>query len=317
MQDSILRQAYEEITEDNKLILLATITSFFHSIIFVAYLLYQSYSVMTKANINETFGLLSKYAQQLFAGWNGFIRVAIFIVIFFIGYFLLPPITEWSIVHYISSEKKSWTISLVHGFKKFFTMFEYSGIVSIFSYFIIILALWRLYVLEILGNPVVLFLLGIWFAVIFGVGLFLPYVRFLIILEWYWLSDAIKTSMGLAFDNFRLTLRYVLISYLLYLRVLLNIVIVIWIPFVLLYIAMHLDLKMTENLKNFFYVLFFLLICLTAYVNGIVDAFFVSYWYKVYNQLPWERSPPPAPAPKSHDNHGHDDHWHGHDEHHH
>jgi hypothetical protein len=55
----------------------------------------------------------------------------------------------------------------------------------------------------------------------------LPYVKFLITLENLSLKDAIKKSIDLATENLGLTFKFVIINYILYLRFVINILLII------------------------------------------------------------------------------------------
>jgi hypothetical protein len=165
----------------------------------------------------------------------------------------LPPIAESSLIYYL--EKREIGYALKNGIKKFFVMFELHGILSVFNFLVFIIAVSRLYIMDILTNPVIIFILIFWLILILGLAFFLPYTKFLITLENKNLKEAIQESIKLALDNLGITLKFVLVNYLLYIRFILNILIIIFLPLLLvrtttLFIK---DLKNSAIFKTFFW----------------------------------------------------------------
>lgn len=286
MHNEILINSYQNLIEDTKLIRLATITTIIHSIIFVLYVLYQSYFFITSLEwSSSSFSHFQVYLEFIF--WNTsmtvyFISILIILVIW---YFLLPPVAEATLIYYIDSKNKSWSLSLSKWFMKFFVMFEYSGLFSLFTFFIFIVAYSRVYVMWIHSNPFVAAIFVIWFLIIVWVSILLPYVKFIIVLENKWVMDAIKESINYTIKNMRLTLRFVYISYLLHLRFLLNILMILWIPAVLIYLSFRFWYDNQDYLRTWIYIVIVLLLLMTAYINGIIEAFFTGCWYQVYQNV--------------------------------
>lgn len=286
MKEEILSKSYQAILEDTKLIRLATITTIIHSIIFVLYVLYQTYFVIHSLE-GKSFGVenIQNYLKFLFWGDSFTVIFISIVIILVIWYFLLPPIAEASLIYYIDSKEKSWTQSLTKWFLKFFLMFEYDWLISLFNFLIFFVAFGRVYVMDIADNPFVIAIFIIWFLIIMWVSIALPYTKFYIVLENKWVTDSIKASVHLALQNIDITLRFVWISFLLYFRFLLNIIFIIWVPAILIYIVMKFWFDKVEAVKYIMYVVIIVLILLSAYMNGIIEAFFTSFWYRVYKNL--------------------------------
>lgn len=286
MNEEILIKSYHDMIEDNKLIRLATITTIIHSIIFVLYILYQTYFVVHSLEWTSMWmENIQRYLQFLF-GWNEFTIIFIsVIIILVIWYFLLPPIAEASMIYYINSKEKSGTQSLTRWFLKFFAMFEFDSLISLFSFFMFFVAISRVWVMGIGDNPFILAISIMRFMIIIIVSILFPYTKFFIVLENKSVTDSVKASMNMALNNINITLRFVWISYLLYLRFFLNIIFVIWVPAVFIYIAMKFWFDKNDSLKYIIYWVICILIMLSAYINGIIEAFFTTYWYKVYQKL--------------------------------
>lgn len=276
-------EAYQEISNDNKLIRLATLTTIFHSLILVLYILFQTHFVITNlshTNINID---LQTYWNLLF--WHSWVTIIFVIIglILIIWYFFLPPIAEWALIHYVASKNKSWTSSLWKWFLKFFPLFEFHWLISLFNFLVFFVAISRLYVIWILFNFFVMSIVIIRLLFIIWVWLLLPYAKFFIVIHNQWVYESIKDSISMAFENFRLTLKFFLISYFLYLRFLINIILIIWLPLIIMYIAIKFGLE--DNATYLIYSVLWIMIILTAYINWIIEAFFVSFWYKVFTYI--------------------------------
>lgn len=284
MTKKILKESYNEILEDTKLVKIATITTIFHSLIFVCYILYQIYVVISSfewsniASFDKIFEFVSVItSNSTFVYWFWWILVVIVI-----WYFLLPPVAEAALIYYINDNKKCWTDSIWKWLVKFFPMFEFNTITSFFKFFVFLFALSRVYVLWILDNVLIMIVFWLRFAVIVISTLMLPYTKFLIVLEWESWLDAVKISIRMTLEHFNLTLKFILINILLHVRLLFNIFMLVWIPLCLIYILITFDFFHNVLFLSIIYATIFLLIILTAYINWIIEAFFLTYWSKVY-----------------------------------
>lgn len=284
MSDSILKQAYFNIVNDAKLLKLATITSIFHSLIFISLILWQSY-IRVKWTDTIKLNKIQDYVQFLFWSDQVLWIFIICIIIFIIWYFLLPPVWEWAIIHYINSEKKWWTDSLGKWFSKFFPMFEFNALMSMFNYIVFIIAVIRVDAMWILSNPIVIVVFCFWVFIILIVNSLMPYAKFLIILDNKSLSEAMWESAKLVFENFPTTMKYILISILLYIRFVFNILLIVWVPALLIYIAIKFEFWLSENIKWVIYLLLLSIILFVSYLNWIIEAFFLSFWNKVFHQI--------------------------------
>jgi hypothetical protein len=68
-------------------------------------------------------------------------------------------------------------------------------------------------------------------------------------------------------------------------RFFLNILIVLWVPFLIAYIASVTNVLDQWWMEFIIYFTVILLILWTIYMNSIVDAFFSTYWYKIYMKI--------------------------------
>lgn len=91
--------------------------------------------------------------------------------------------------------------------------------------------------------------------------------------------------MQLGLENLRLSVKFALISYVLHLRALINILIFLGIPALIIYGATKLDISSQGFIKYVIYGTLIILGLLTAYINGIVEAFFTTIWYNIYKKM--------------------------------
>ena len=68
-----------------------------------------------------------------------------------------------------------------------------------------------------------------------------------------------------------------------YIRFLINIVILVGIPILVLYLFLKTGVANLELVKYSIFFIMFLLFLLTAYVNAIIEAFFISMWYNIFS----------------------------------
>lgn len=285
-QNSIVAYAYDHITDDTKFIRLTTITTFIHSMIFLLQIIYAVYQVVLSRQWTEMpIGNMFDFVTQLFSGQNVLIRFIIVGAILAIGYFLLPPIAEAAMIFYLDNHERKWTMSLGRWFTRFFPMFEYHGIMTFFNPLIFFIFASRFWMLGLLSNALVLTILILWWLIIFFTAIFLPYTRFIIVLEGLSPIKAIKKSMIISLENLRQSVKFAIASYVLYLRAIVNILIFLGIPALIIYLATQLDISSQWFVKYIIYWTLAVLGLVTAYINGIVEAFFVTIRYKIYKKM--------------------------------
>lgn len=79
--------------------------------------------------------------------------------------------------------------------------------------------------------------------------------------------------------------RFVIINYILDLRFILNLVLLVALPLAMVYVADRFRVLDSNFFSGGIYIMFTILFLLVAYINGIVEAFFTTYRYKLYTQL--------------------------------
>lgn len=185
MKDSILAHAAHEVTEDPKLIRLATITSFIHSIITFLYLIYIiSNFIATVSKGDNTFlQLVEEYIGLISLNSASIITLIIVALILLIGYALLPPVGDAGIISYLDTPQKSLSKALITGSSHFFQMFEFNAAIGLFNITTFLVLVSRMYMMNILDSVVAIVVIVIWLSLIFLIALFLPYTKQLITLQ--------------------------------------------------------------------------------------------------------------------------------------
>jgi len=97
--------------------------------------------------------------------------------------------------------------------------------------------------------------------------------------------DAMKKSMTMALENLKASVKYALINYLLQIRVVINIVIFLGVPALLIYGATQLNITNLLIVQYIIYGTLIILGLLTAYINGLIEAFFMTVRYHFYKKI--------------------------------
>ncbi len=286
-KDEILRSAVLQVGDDTKFVRLATATKIVHSLLFTLYLIYLVVAIATKTqgSDNIVLELLKEYASIMLSNAWLIVIFLIIVVIALVGYFILPPIGEAAMIYYLDDPEKRGTLSFAKGMYKFFPMFEYNALVSVVNALTFFVVVTRMYVLGILRHWFSITILVLWISVILFVSFLLPYTRLLIALENEDFFPAMRKSGWMSVRNFSTTVKFVIISFMLYARFIVNIVIVVWIPLLLIWVGTWLGLDKIEFLQVVFIAIIVWLILLVSYIEGIIEAFVMTYWYKVYKHI--------------------------------
>lgn len=282
----ILKESFQEISHDTKLIRLATITTFIHSLIFVLYISYRASNVLATYQWGDN-ALVETLISYIHIG-NSSVDITLIIIIgilLLIWFSILPPIGEGAMIFYLDNPKKQGSVSLGKWLNTFLQMFELDAALYAFNVLTFLIALFRVYVMWILDNGFIITLMTIWWFVIIIVAFLLPYSKLFITLEKQKFFDAMKLSMNLSIENFALTIKFIVVDIILHLRFLINIIIVFGIPLGLMYLWSKLGITHNSFVRGIFVVLVVGLFLLTAYINGIIEAFFATYRYKVYKHI--------------------------------
>ena len=219
MLQPILKQAIEYVSNDHKLIRLSFITSFCHSLI-AMYLLALYTGGILEAKFEKGFTMRDsmEYILQRI-GTSQEIGILIGVIIFvIIGYALIYPIGQASVIHYLHDQKQSISRALGKGTTKFFPMFEFNAFSTSFGMMSFILILLRIIAMDIVGNILAQILLIIFFICVFTASVLRPYTKYYIVLEEEGVYDAIKRSISTSIKHIGTTIKCALLEMILLIR---------------------------------------------------------------------------------------------------
>ena len=121
--------------------------------------------------------------------------------------------------------------------------------------------------------------------VVFFALFFWPYARTLIVLEGIAVFDAIKRSVALTFANLALTFQLVIFEVILLLRFVINALLVIGVPLLFIYLAFALNIIQYSIVEIIIWVITIVLVLFLAYINSLIETFFLTYWYTAYQKI--------------------------------
>lgn len=280
--------AYDQVGDDTKFVRLTTLTTIIHSIIFLIIVWLNVYRMAAANSTKGTdFTKIITSLGSIFSLHNISWWLIWLWLILAIGYFLLPPVGEASLIHYLDDVDKKWARSLWKWLTNFFTMFEFNWIISVFTPFMFIIFLSRFWMLGILDNVFVIIIIILWWLLSFFASVFLPYTKYFIVLEDMKPFDAMKKSMSMALTNLAITLRATFLQYALSMRFIINILLFLGLPMLILYTATKFDITTTWPLTMIVVAVSIATWLLIAYINGIIEAFFITLRYRLFVQLKW------------------------------
>lgn len=289
--NEILAKSYEHIADDTKFIRLVTITNFVHSLVFVFILMYNIYMLMDHFTSKISIDIM-KYVTQILLTPN---IVPVFVIVgitLLIWQLLLPPIGEAACVYYLDDPDHKGKSSLAKGLPKFFQLFEYDGMFYFFTYSTFVVFVGRLFILDIFFEPIVLALVVIWWLVVFAVNVCIPYARYIIILEDKSIADWISEAVSMALKNLWLSVKLALITLILNLRFIINIIFIVWIPLLFIYLILYFDLDKNDLVKYGIYITVALLTFALAYINWIIESYFMCMRYEAYKYIKYGKVVP-------------------------
>lgn len=281
----ILSDSVTVLFQNPKLIRLSFLTLVFYSIVRIYFIVYYFntfllYKYESWVQLSDAFiYVLDKLNNQ----W--ILRAVIWVVIVLIWYLWFHPIGEASVVSALDNPQQSAFRSFVRGSGKFFPMLEYSWLSIPFWVFTFCTVMLRLYLMDIFDNIFITIIVGIrWFLVLFA-SVCWSYARIIIALEGCQVFDAIKKSTSLAMDNLGLSVKLMFVELLLMLRFIVIGLLIVGIPVLLIYIAVWLDVIQNSFVETTIRVVAASLLLVIAYLNCIVEAFFLTYWYQAYRKI--------------------------------
>lgn len=285
MIKKIIKDSINILLSKPKLIRLAFLTTFGHTIYrsyLVAYFLNNIIRTKYEAGVEISEALLYLITKIQEFNIIGIIITVIAIVI--IWNFLIYPIWGASIIYFIKDEGKSLAKAIWKGIKKFFVMFEFNGLGFAFGWYTLITIAIRLRIMGVLDNIILKILLVLWWIIVLFATIFWPYAKYYIICKNNGVFDAIKNSIYLALTNIGLTLKGILFEMVLLLRFIINAIVVIGVPLILIYVAVFFNIIDNQLVEIIIWITTGVVILLISYINGIFEAFFSNYRFKLFEK---------------------------------
>lgn len=287
MSNNILQDAFLSVSDDEKFVRITTLTTIIHSMIIILLILYNTNNLLTYIfGTGVEMKKLLSYATVLFSDASMATVSFIAFLMLIVWHFLLYPVGEATMIFYLNNQDRSSSKAFFSWIAKFFPMFEFSALNGIgFNFLSYAFIVGRIYMMGILFDPLMMILLGIRFLVILSIMFLWPYVKFLIVLEWYDVTSAMKKSISLSLTHFGITLKFMMISFLLQLRFLVNVIVTIAIPVGIMRAAIQFNLVNNLYVDTIIYASAIAIILITGYINAIIEAFFMTYRRKVYQMI--------------------------------
>ncbi len=284
--NNAVEHAFWLVSNDTKFVRLTTLTTIIHSIIFLCYVWISARRVVA-SNSESSWGIgdILRNLEWLFrSSW--LIGRAIWIwIILAIWYFLMPPVWDAALIHYLSADEKRGSVSLWKWFVSFFPMFEYNSMMSFFSMLPFFIVVSRFWTLDLLDNILIIIILVLRGLIIFFASIFLPYTKYFIVLDDLKPLEAMKKSMNLALENFGVSIRWALLQYALSFRFIINILLFLGLPLLILYASTAFDFNKWWPLATLIIIVSVWVWLLTAYINWIIEAFFITLWHRLFVQI--------------------------------
>ncbi|MCX6823119.1 MAG: hypothetical protein NTX91_03975 [candidate division SR1 bacterium] len=283
MFKDILQNSIKAMSNDNKIIRLTWVTSFFHSMIAVLLIIININSLIVKNYSNGLYvGRITEYFTQQI-NQNHVISIIIWITVgLFLAYSIIYPIGQGAIIHYLNNRKQTVKEALRAGRKDFFAMFETSFISVVTHPVILILAAFKILIIEGHITIINIVLLGIWLTVLNIINTLKAYTRYIVVIEQLPLYEALKKSAKMCRQNMNNNYRYMRVQTMLLINFSVNLIIIIGVPALLIYGAISLNIIQYLVVKILVYVLFVSMVLLGSYISAIIRAFFAYYRYEIY-----------------------------------
>lgn len=212
------------------------------------------------------------------------------VTICILWYIAIIPIFEWGLIRYIdqkvSGQNASTSDSFGYGVFRFYPMFEYNNIFSMFKFMSIINALLftiRFVGVSYLNYAIIIACIAIFFSLI--INTITAYTKYEIVLQNKTVFQAIGTSARIALLNLKTTLRLYFLMFVVNIRVIFNFIIFLLFPLLFVgaigFITSTVFLTITIIILS---ILFAWLVILLWYMTTVLEVFTSATWYFAYKE---------------------------------
>lgn len=287
----IVQNYIKEMNADTKIIRWTRITSFFHSLIVVLLIIININSLFAKNYANGLYvGKVSQYFIEEIAKNHFLSYIIVITLILFLAYSIMYPIGQGAIIHYLHDTKKSMKEALNKGKMDFFPMFEFSFISLVTSPIVVIFLAFKLFIIDENTSMGAIVSLGIWFLFINIFNSLKAYTRYFITLEKMPLYEAFKASFALGVQEMKNTSKYMRVQTILLFNFSLNLIIIIGIPFGVIYLAIVSNIMQYVTVRILIYSIFASMVIAGSYISAIIRAFFAYYRYEIFTIIKIKRN---------------------------
>lgn len=284
MLKQIVKDTVKILLNRPRIIRLALLTSYsytFYQIYWIIYFINWIVNIQYNSGVDISNALL--YFVNAIQRFNILWLIIAVVIIFLIWLSIFWPIWRQALVYSIDDENlRSWN-AFFKWWKKWWVMAEFGWVnmwwLSMRSVFIFVVRFWMLWYLD---NPVIKTVFIIWILCVLAKTIFRPYVNYYIILRNCSAWDAVIKSMSLTISNFWLTIRWLLRQLAIRFRFFLNSCIIIWVPILIMTIAVQLNIIDNSAVEVVSWILVSIWIIVFIYLEAIYVAFDNTYWYKIF-----------------------------------
>lgn len=292
MFKKIFQLAITETLNNTTLVRVAFVTTFFHTLVNWVWIGSNINTFVIEVRDVQSIPSLEIWTDllgRLFsAGWTW--QIALIGAFVYLAYATLYPLGTATMVFFLKNKKLNGSIA--KAFSRYFPLVITMAWVAAFTLSPSLVGLFsRFFILDIAQYAIVKIIMLI-FIMIIAVATFLtPYADYAAILSTQWWSaddqarKSIRFSAKLAIGNIWLTIQYLFINALLQFRFFLWQIFVIWIPLLVMILITELWLINQADAPLIMYWGIAFLFLILMYINALVEAFFVSYWYYLYDTL--------------------------------
>ena len=284
MLKQIVKETVKILINRPRLIRLALLTSYaytFYQIYWIIYFINWLVNIQYDSWIDVSNALI--YFVNAIQRFN-ILRIIITIAVLFLLWIsIFWPIWRQALLYSIDNEKMKSSTAFVKWRKKWWVMAEFWWVnmwwLSMRSVFIFVVRFWML---GYLNNPVIITVFSIWIFCVLAKIVLWPYVNYYIVLKDYSAWDAVIKSMTLALSNFWLTIRWLLRQLIIRCRFLLHSCIAIWIPVIIMVVAIQLNIIDISAIEIIARILISIWLVIFIYLEAIFKAFDYTYRYKIF-----------------------------------
>ncbi|HKL44184.1 MAG TPA: hypothetical protein VJ892_02820 [Candidatus Absconditabacterales bacterium] len=216
---------------------------------------------------------------------NHIVGLVIIIAIFIaIGYIFLYPMGISATIHFLNNKKESISKAVGKGANDFFTMFELNALAFSFGPYTYLVTILRLITLDVLNSGFVIGLIILWGLIVLISSIFWQYAKFLIVEEDLGVFEAIKKSMGITVTNMGITLKGVIVKFIISCMFYFKMIIVISAPLLLIYFLISTNIIHSNN-ERIIRTIGIITTIIATYILSTIQAFFITFRHKIYHHI--------------------------------